>query len=88
MPTIMSLQGPALNCLNCGWKAPLPAPLAGVVDTVKANPLALLAIGVVAGAFSFRALARAGHAETWGVQRYDQARARSLHGARRRRRRR
>lgn len=98
MPSIMTLQGPALNCLSQPGMIPPPwCPyarrgfsdgLAGITDTIKANPFALLAIGAVVGAVVFRGIARTSkHAEIWGVQRYDQARARSLSGSRRRKRR-
>jgi hypothetical protein len=84
MPSILTLQGPQLTCLNCGIQ-PLSAPsaLAGIMDTMKANTTLVFAtgfVGFLVGALTLRALARTGHAEAWGIQRIDQARARQLLG--------
>jgi len=86
MPAIMTLQGPNLSGLGALVARPIVLPLAGPVDTMRSHPWATI-LGLALGGYAaYRGWKPSDALAIWGEHRLSHARNRSLHGARRRRR--
>ena len=78
MPALMSLEGLRIGPLS--RRVGGPVALAGVADTIKAHPLALV-VGILAGAYFFTKGWTPG--SIWGSHRAEQSREKAFHGRKR-----